>query len=92
MPPAKRRVPPAPIWGPRTDRELVPASGNKFEKPKKQAIKDLGLSTSQVSRMEQMAVHPDIVEKVIAESQARGGKFPVPSKGGVKFRPPSAQI
>lgn len=56
--------------GKRTDRELVPASGNRFKKPKKQAIQDLGLSTSQVSRMEQMAAHPDIVEEVIAESQA----------------------
>lgn len=56
--------------GKRTDRELVPAGGNRFEKPKKQAIQDLGLSTSQVSRMEQMAAHPDIVEEVIAESQA----------------------
>lgn len=55
--------------GKRTDRELVPASGNRFEKPKKQAIQDLGLSISQVGRMEQMAAHPDIVEEVIAESQ-----------------------
>lgn len=38
--------------------------------------------------MEQMAVHPDIVEKVIAESQARGGKFPVPSKGGSQISSP----
>lgn len=39
-------------------------------KTKAQAIHDLGLSTSQVGRMEQIAAHPDIVEKVIAESQA----------------------
>jgi len=39
-------------------------------KPKKQAVQELGFSTSQVGRMEQMAAHPDIVEEVIAESQA----------------------
>lgn len=55
--------------GKRTDLELVPAIGNRFEKPKKQAIQDLGFSTSQVGRMEQMAAHPDIVEEVIAESK-----------------------
>lgn len=47
----------------------IPTGGN-FEKPKSQAIQDLGLSTSQVNRMEQMAAHPDIVEEVVAESQA----------------------
>lgn len=47
----------------------IPVSGN-FEKSKSQAVKDLGFSTSQVGRMEQMAAHPDIVEEVIAESQA----------------------
>lgn len=47
----------------------IPSSGN-FEKTKAQAIKDLGFSSSQVGRMEQMAAHPDIVEEVIAESQA----------------------
>ncbi len=46
----------------------IPSSGN-FEKTKAQAIKDLGFSSSQVGRMEQMAAHPDIVEEVIAESQ-----------------------
>lgn len=47
----------------------IPSSGN-FEKTKAQAIKALGFSSSQVGRMEQMAAHPDIVEEVIAESQA----------------------
>lgn len=47
----------------------IPSSGN-FEKTKAQAIKDLGFSSSQVGRMEQMAAYPNIVEEVIAESQA----------------------
>ena len=61
-------------------REMPKGSGNQYSsafsrkreeaKPKAQAIKDLGFSTSQVGRMEQMASHPDIVEEVIAESQA----------------------
>lgn len=61
-------------------REIPKGSGNQYSsafsrkgeeaKPKAQAIKDMGLSTSQVGRMEQMAAHPDIVEEVIAESQA----------------------
>lgn len=56
--------------GQRTDREPLPARGKRLEKTKSHAIQDLGFSTSQVGRMEQMAAHPDIVEKVIAESQA----------------------
>lgn len=61
-------------------REMPKGSGNQYTsasslkreeaKPKSQAIQDLGFSTSQVGRMEQMAAHPDIVEEVIAESQA----------------------
>lgn len=61
-------------------REMPKGSGNQYSsassrkreeaRPKAQAIKDLGFSTSQVGRMEQMAAHPDIVEEVIAESQA----------------------
>jgi len=60
-------------------REMPKGSGNQYSafshkreeaKHKAQAIKDLGFSTSQVGRMEQMAAHPDIVEEVIAESQA----------------------
>ena len=53
----------------RSENFKIPASGN-FEKTKAQAIKGLGLSTSQVHRMEQMAAHPDIVEGVVAESRA----------------------
>lgn len=56
--------------GKRTDQEPLPASGQRLEGTKAQAIKDLGFSSSQVGRMEQMAAHPDIVEEVIAESQA----------------------
>ncbi len=56
--------------GARTDVELNRVSATKLEKPKKQAIQDLGFSKDQVSRMERMAAHPDIVEAVIAESQA----------------------
>ncbi len=56
--------------GQRTDREPNRASATRFEKPKKQATQELGFSKDQVSRMEQMAAHPDIVEEVIAESQA----------------------
>lgn len=60
-------------------REMPKGRGNQYSafshkreeaKHKAQAIKDLGFSTSQVGRMEQMAAHPDIVEEVIAESQA----------------------
>lgn len=52
-------------------REMQTSVGGRPSgKTKKQAIQDLGLSTSQVGRMEQMAAHPDIVEEVIAESQA----------------------
>lgn len=56
--------------GKRTDREPSPASGTRFEKPKKQIFHELGFSKNQVSRMEKMATHPEIVEEVIAESQA----------------------
>lgn len=41
-----------------------------ISKTKTEVIKGLGLSTSQVNRFEKMASHPDIVEEVIAESQA----------------------
>ena len=61
-------------------REMPKASGNQYtsassrirEKApaKGEGIKILGFSKDQVSRMEQMAAHPDIVEEVIAESQA----------------------
>lgn len=54
----------------RPSEKIIRASANNFEKPKSQAIQDLGFSKDQVSRMEQMAAHPDIVEEVIAESQA----------------------
>lgn len=40
-----------------------------FERSKSLATQELGFSKDQVSRMEQMAAHPDIVEEVIAESQ-----------------------
>lgn len=56
--------------GGRPSGKTLPAGGKGFERTKKQAIQELGLSTSQVGRMEQMAAHPDIVEEVIAESQA----------------------
>ena len=55
-------------------REIPKGSGNQYTnassfkrekaKPKSQAVQDLGLSTSQVGRMEQMAAHPDIVASV----------------------------
>ena len=54
----------------RPSEKIIRASANNFEKPKSQAIQELGFSKDQVSRMEQMAAHPDIVEDVIAESQA----------------------
>lgn len=50
-------------------RPSAKTSKNGF-KTKAQIIHDLGLSTSQVGRMEQVAAHPDIVEEVFAESQA----------------------
>lgn len=55
-----------------TGNQYTNASSRKREeaKPKFQAVQDLGFSTSQVGRMEQMAAHPDVVEEVIAESQA----------------------
>lgn len=56
--------------GGRPSEKTLPASGKSLEKSKFQAIQDLGFSTSQVNRMEQMAAHPDVVEEVIAESQA----------------------
>lgn len=65
---ASKAIPKSP--GKRTDKEPIPANGNRSRGTKAQAIQDLGLSTSQVGRMEQMAAHPDIVEEVIAESQA----------------------
>lgn len=52
----------------RSEDFKIPAKGN-FEKTKAKSIQDLGFSTSQVGRMEQMAAHPNIVEEVIAESQ-----------------------
>lgn len=61
-------------------REMPKGSGNQYTtassrkregaQPKSRAIRDLGFSTSQVGRMEQMAAHPDVVDEVIAESQA----------------------
>lgn len=51
-------------------QKTCPPSGTSFEKGKRETIQDLGLSKSQVSRFEKMAAHPDIVEEVIAESQA----------------------
>lgn len=54
----------------RPSKEIGSTSGTNFEKPKTQAIRELGFSKPQVSRMERMATHPDVVEEVIAESQA----------------------
>lgn len=56
--------------GARTDVEHGSARGTMLEKPKSEVLQELGLSKAQVSRYEKMAAHPDIVEKVIAESQA----------------------
>lgn len=56
--------------GDRADLELLPASGKKFDKSKSQVIQELGLSTSQASRYEKIAAHPDVVEAVLAEAQA----------------------
>ena len=64
-----REMPKASGGDRRSENFKIPAKGN-FERPKSQAVQDLGFSTSQVGRMEQMAAHPDIVEEVIAESQA----------------------
>lgn len=63
-----KEIPAAPMGRPK--KENCSAGGTVFEKPKRQVIQDLGFSKSQVSRMEQMAAHPDVVEEVIAESQA----------------------
>lgn len=54
----------------RPSEKILRANANNFEKPKSKAIQDLGFSKDQVSRMEQMAAHPDIVDEVITESQA----------------------
>lgn len=56
--------------GDRKSEDFKIRTNTNFEKPKSQAIQELGFSKDQVSRMEQMAAHPDIVEEVIAESQA----------------------
>lgn len=63
-----REMPKSP--GKRTDQKPLPADGKRLEETKAQAIRNLGFSTTQVGRMEQMAANPDIVEEVIAESQA----------------------
>lgn len=63
-----REMPKSP--GKRTDQKPLPADGKRLEETKAQAIRSLGFSTTQVGRMEQMAANPDIVEEVIAESQA----------------------
>lgn len=55
--------------GGRPSEKTNRASATSFEKTKRQATQELGFSKDQVSRMEQMAAHPDIVEEVIAESQ-----------------------
>lgn len=62
-----REMPKAP--GKRTDKEPLRVSTKRLDGTKSQAIQELGFSKDQVSRMEQMATHPDIVEEVIAESQ-----------------------
>lgn len=41
-----------------------------FAKPKEQVLNELGISKMQASNYEKMAAYPDIVEEVIAESQA----------------------
>lgn len=64
-----REMPKASGGDRRSENFKIPAKGN-FERPKSQAVQDLGFSTSQVGRMEQMAAHPDIVDEVISESQA----------------------
>ena len=56
--------------GGRPSEKTSRVSTTSFEKTKKQTIQELGFSKDQVSRMEQMASHPDIVAEVIAESQA----------------------
>ncbi len=56
--------------GQRTDCKPIRTNANGSEKTKKQATRELGLSKDQVSRMEQIAAHPDIVEDVLIESQA----------------------
>lgn len=56
--------------GGRPSEKTSRVSTTSFDKTKKQTIQELGFSKDQVSRMEQMAAHPDIVEEVIAESQA----------------------
>ncbi len=63
-----REMPAAPEGRPR--KENCSSSETVFEKPKSQMIQELGFAKSQVCRMEQMAAHPEIVEEVIAESQA----------------------
>ncbi len=54
----------------RPSKEISRTSTTNFGKTKKQVTQELGFSKDQVSRMEQMATHPDVVEEVIAESQA----------------------
>lgn len=56
--------------GDRKSENFKSSSCGTFEKSKTQTIQELGFSKPQVHRMEQMAAHPDIVEEVIAESQA----------------------
>lgn len=54
----------------RPSEKISSSSGTNLLKPKSQVVQDLGLSKAQVSRFEKMAAHPDIVEEVIADSQA----------------------
>ena len=50
--------------------ETSTTSGTSSGKTKFERIHDMGLTKNRVSRMEKIAAHPDIVDEVIAESQA----------------------
>jgi len=60
--------------GGRPSAKKSPSAGTGCERSKSQAIHDLGLSTSQIGRMEQIADHPDVVAAVIAASRAGQAK------------------
>jgi len=61
--------------GKRTDIELRPGAGTRFEKSKEETIADLGFSKTQAYSMETLADNPDIVEYVKTEAH-ENNEFP----------------
>lgn len=54
----------------RPSKKIADTGDHNFQKSKKDALKDIGITQRQANRYEKIAAHPDVVDEVLSEAEA----------------------